>query len=64
VSSAYLQAMSQSLAEALQLIEDELLPTASTPAVHAYLNGLRKPLAAELATARRLQSGGDRTAGA
>ena len=64
VSSAYLQAMSQSLAEALQLIEDELLPAASTPAVHAYLNGLRKPLAAELATARRLQSRGDRTAGA
>ncbi|HVJ37985.1 MAG TPA: DUF4142 domain-containing protein [Stenotrophomonas sp.] len=64
VSSAYLQAMSQSLAEALQLIEDELLPAASSPDVHAYLNGLRKPLAAELATARRLQSRGDRTAGA
>ena len=64
VSSAYLQAMSQSLAEALQLIEDELMPAASTPEVHAYLAGLRKPLAAELATARRLQSRGDRTAGA
>lgn len=64
VSSAYLEAMSQSLAEALQLIEDELIPAASTPAVHAYLSGLREPLAAELATARRLQSRGERTAGA
>lgn len=64
VSSVYLQEMGQSLAEALRLIEDELLPAASTPAIHAYLNGLRKPLAAELAIARRLQSHGDRTAGA
>ncbi|HYG05722.1 MAG TPA: DUF4142 domain-containing protein [Stenotrophomonas sp.] len=63
VSSAYLQAMTQSLAETQQLLEDELIPQATTADVRAYLSSLRGPLAVELSTARRLQMAGESKAG-
>ncbi|PTN55602.1 DUF4142 domain-containing protein [Stenotrophomonas panacihumi] len=55
-SPHYVRAMSVSLAEALQLLDEELIPQASSPRVHAYLSGLREPLADDLAAARRLMA--------
>jgi len=64
VSSAYLQAITQSLAEASTLLDRELIPESTTPAVRAHLRDLQRPLAAELAVGRRLQARGDTSAGA
>jgi predicted outer membrane protein len=60
----YVRAMSASLADTLHLLDHELIPAASNPEIKAYLQGLREPLAAELATARRLEAHGGAATGA
>lgn len=55
-TAQYVHAMALSLAEALHVLDHELLPDASTPQMRTYLQELREPLAAELAAARRLMT--------
>lgn len=56
-ADAYVEAMVKDHSEALSMLDDKLIPSASDPAVRAHLEETRKHVADHLEAARALQNG-------
>ncbi|WP_187775577.1 DUF4142 domain-containing protein [Luteimonas suaedae] len=56
-ADAYVEAMVKDHSEALSMLDDKLIPSASDPAARAHLEETRKHVAAHLEAARALQDG-------